>query len=101
MLPPTDKTFLIATFVRAISYGLYSATLIHSLRWLLYTDEGWKVRSVSEFRVALGVTLLLFIFSTANIGLALKITLALVSGQKYISNKLELLNVRRVIKQRN
>ena len=35
---------LFGLFTQAALYGIYVATLIHCLRWLVYTDEGWKQR---------------------------------------------------------
>lgn len=48
--------------VRAILFGLYSASFIHCVRWLLFEDEGWRVRKkVSWFLVI--TTLLIFFLS--------------------------------------
>ena len=38
------KTVLIELFIQAILFGLYLATLVHYLRWLVFADEGWKSR---------------------------------------------------------
>ncbi|PFH50980.1 hypothetical protein AMATHDRAFT_40507 [Amanita thiersii Skay4041] len=61
---------VIATFVQAILYGLYISTLIYCLRWLLFTDEGWKLRKRPQ-SVMLGVTVVLFILSTSDLVLSL------------------------------
>jgi hypothetical protein len=92
MVLPVVKTFVIAAFVQAICYGVYVMTLIHSLRWLLYEDDGWKVQPAFDWRT-LSVTLLLFIFSTVDLGVSLRITFALISGQSLNSKKLELTSV--------
>ena len=95
MVSSLGKSFLIATFVQAIFYGVYITTLAHSLRWLLYEDEGWKAQSRGRVNwPMLAVTLLLFAFATVDLGVTLRITFALVSGENLISKKLELISVR-------
>ncbi|KAF8630271.1 hypothetical protein AX17_005457 [Amanita inopinata Kibby_2008] len=60
---------IIALFVETLFYGLYIATLLHTLRWLLFADEGWTRRRNIKWGM-LGLTLLLFVSSTANLALA-------------------------------
>ncbi|KAF9004290.1 hypothetical protein BDQ17DRAFT_1424729 [Cyathus striatus] len=42
-VPASQET--IALFLSCILFGLYLATFLHALRWLLYADSGWKLRS--------------------------------------------------------
>jgi len=88
------RTFLIATFTQGIFYGVYMTTLAHSLRWLLFEDEGWKAQPRRRVNwPMLAVTLILFVFATVDLGVTLRITFALVSGETLISKKLELLSI--------
>ena len=72
--PTTEMLF--GLFTQAALYGVYVATLIHCLRWLVYTDEGWKQRGRVN-RLMLITTILIFLCSTTNLFLAL-------SSQSYI-----------------
>jgi hypothetical protein len=95
MVSHLGRTFLISIFVQAIFYGVYITTLAHSLRWLLFEDEGWKAQTRRRVNwPMLTVTLILFVFATVDLGVTLRITFALVSGQSLISKKLELISVR-------
>ena len=70
------KSHVIALFVQALLYGLYIATLVHCSRWLMFADEGWKLRKTSRIPWYLMIiTSLIFIFSTMNIGLQLWVTI--------------------------
>ncbi|KAM6501659.1 hypothetical protein JOM56_001636 [Amanita muscaria] len=40
--PVHKEAFLVAIFVQSILYGVYVATLLHCLGWLLFTKEGWR-----------------------------------------------------------
>ncbi|KIL59928.1 hypothetical protein M378DRAFT_131077 [Amanita muscaria Koide BX008] len=48
--------------VRAILFGLYSASFIHCVRWLLFEDEGWRVRKKVSWSLVT-TTLLIFFLS--------------------------------------
>jgi hypothetical protein len=93
MIPPTPKTFLVETFVQAIFYGVYLITLLHSLRWLLFEDERWKIRSAFNLPTLI-VTLFLLMTSTTDLFIAFRISSALLSGETVVSTKLEILDVR-------
>ena len=86
------KTFLVTAFVQSIFYGVYVITLIHSLRWLLFRAEGWKAQSTFDRRT-LGVTLLIFVFSTVDLGITFHVTFAVVTGKSPVQ-VLEILSVR-------
>ena len=67
MSPPVPETVLLfALFTQAALYGLYVATLIHCLRWLVYTDEGWKRRDRVN-KLMLTATIIIFLCSTVNL----------------------------------
>ena len=61
---------LIALFTQATLYGLYVATLIHCLRWLIYTDDGWKQRDGVN-KLMLITTVVIFLLSTVNLAISL------------------------------
>ncbi|TFK35755.1 hypothetical protein BDQ12DRAFT_725793 [Crucibulum laeve] len=75
MVKTTIENNLLAQFVEDILYGLYLATLLHCLRWLLYENEGWKLKKrVSIQWKMLISTMGIFIFSFINVILHLKAT---------------------------
>ena len=59
---------LFALFTQAALYGLYLATLIDCLRWLVYTDEGWKQRDRTN-KLMLTTSIIIFLCSTVNLAL--------------------------------
>ncbi|KAF9008069.1 hypothetical protein BDQ17DRAFT_1350476 [Cyathus striatus] len=63
----------IALSITCILFGLYLSTLLHSLRWLLFIDSGWKLRSwrTTNWIMLLAITAL-FGFALANLSLALQ-----------------------------
>ncbi|KAM6499056.1 hypothetical protein JOM56_004564 [Amanita muscaria] len=71
---PVNEAEVIATFVQAVLYGLYIATLAHCLRWVMYDDEGWKLRNVINWYLV-GLTMLVFALSTSDLGILLQITI--------------------------
>ena len=58
-------TQIVSGSIHAILYGLYLATLVQCLRWLLFDDDGWKFRAHINWFM-LTVTLFIFLFSTAD-----------------------------------
>jgi hypothetical protein len=75
-LPAPAVQVLIQLFTQTALYGLYVATLIHCLRWLVYTNDGWKLRDRIDNKPILITTILIFLFSTVNLVLMLSISLA-------------------------
>ena len=68
--PQTLATIALpALFTQAALYGLYVATLIHCLRWLVFTDEGWKQRDKVN-KLTLITAILIFVCSTVNLVLS-------------------------------
>ncbi len=64
----------IPLFSQAVLYGLYLPTFVHSLRWLLFDDEGLDVRKKISWQM-LSITIIFFLFMTAVIGIQLQLTL--------------------------
>ncbi|KIL66577.1 hypothetical protein M378DRAFT_123733 [Amanita muscaria Koide BX008] len=76
---------VIALAVQAIMFGLYLATLAHCLRWLVYEDEGWKLRPRNRINwVMLGLTLAIFAFSTADLSISLRMVTASIRGENVV-----------------
>src|ERR1700759_2196011 len=87
MFPLSTIAQLLVLFMQAALYGLYVATLIHCLRWLVYTDDGWKQRDgVNKFMLI--TTILIFLLSTVNLFLLLPLQLYIMgaSGDSSIWN---------------
>ncbi|KAF8887453.1 hypothetical protein CPB84DRAFT_1826903 [Gymnopilus junonius] len=73
-LPPNENVATL--FIGALMYGIYFSTLLHCVRWLLFVDEGWKLRRLREIHwPMLLVTFFLFVFSLTNLALALRSTM--------------------------
>src|ERR1700760_927783 len=79
MFPLSTIAQLLGLFVQAALYGLYVATLIHCLRWLLYTDNGWKLRDGVN-KLMLITTILIFLLTTVNLSLQLRFQLSAVGS---------------------
>lgn len=60
-----------SVFIATLFFGVYLATLFSCLRWLMFADEGWKLRKDIHW-VSLIITLLLCCFSAANLALTLR-----------------------------
>ena len=58
----------IPLFVQAILYGLYLATFIHCLRWVLFDDECLNIREKISWEM-LSIVVLFFVLMTAIIGI--------------------------------
>ncbi|PFH46379.1 hypothetical protein AMATHDRAFT_88361 [Amanita thiersii Skay4041] len=72
-----NGAFVSGTFVQSLLYGLYIASTVHSLRWLLFVDEGWRLRDVRAIKwPMLAVSSLLFFFTTADLLLTILQTLS-------------------------
>jgi len=66
------------TFVDALIYGVYFTSLLYCIRWVVFTDEGWKLRSKKDIKwVMLVATMFLFAFSITNEALVLWDTMVL------------------------
>lgn len=65
-------------FAGALFYGLYLATLFHCIRWLVFTDEGWKIRKKIS-KSMLIITLSIWVLSTVNKALEIEYAMQQVS----------------------
>jgi hypothetical protein len=70
---PQNIAGIIALSVQSILYGLYTATFVHSIRWLIFDDDGWKLREKMNWFMIL-ITTLIFIFSTVDLGASVPLT---------------------------
>jgi hypothetical protein len=71
-IPLPDQIVAVA-FLVALFYGLYLATFFHSMRWLLFTDDGWELRGRKSVQWPMFcITLAIFVMSTLDRGLQLR-----------------------------
>jgi hypothetical protein len=77
-LPPDQDVASI--FVGALFYGLYLTTLFHCIRWLVFADEGWKVRKRIS-RTMLSTTIALWVLATISRALELRNTMVQVVSE--------------------
>jgi hypothetical protein len=67
----TIQPFFIATILQAFFYVLYLISLVCALRWLLYKEDGWILRSRREVNwFMLTIAILLFAFSTGELAIS-------------------------------
>ncbi|KAM6501663.1 hypothetical protein JOM56_001640 [Amanita muscaria] len=69
---------LAAVFTQAALFGLYTLTLLHCLRWLLYQDEGWKLRDRTRW-LMLVTTLILFAFAVVDLAISIHMSLLILA----------------------
>ena len=69
------QLYIYTTFVQTLLYGIYVTTLVHCLRWLLLDDEGWTLRRRMSWFILI-ISILLFLFSTADLALSLKLLIS-------------------------
>ena len=67
----TLESLIIEVTTQALLYGLYVATLVHCLRWLLYDDKGWSHRNDVKWPMLI-TTLVIFLFYTGSLLLDLR-----------------------------
>ena len=65
--------FSAALFVGALGTGMYLCTFAYSLRWLLYSDQGWKLRQKIDWKI-LTPTLAMCTLTCTHIALAAVLT---------------------------
>ena len=71
---PILKSYVTALIVRSVVYGLYIASLVHCLRWLLFKDEEKKFRDDIDWRLV-SISVFIFFFITTALGMTSQITL--------------------------
>ncbi|KIL61471.1 hypothetical protein M378DRAFT_856089 [Amanita muscaria Koide BX008] len=67
---------IVLSFVTAILFGLHFASFVHCVRWLLFEDEGWRVRKKPNRGLVI-TTLLVFFLSTVSFSTTVYTTVAL------------------------
>jgi len=76
LMIPTSDAFLVTTLAQAVLYGLYLATFAQCLRWLLYDDGGWVLRTSKNVNHVMLITaILIFAFTSVDTMVALRISL--------------------------
>ncbi|PFH47713.1 hypothetical protein AMATHDRAFT_6486 [Amanita thiersii Skay4041] len=69
------EPLIVASFIQSLLYGLYIATFSVSLRWLLFNDNEWTIRSRFN-KPMLIISCLIFLLLTTDIIISFQITLA-------------------------
>ena len=72
---------LFSLFAQPVLYGIYIATLISCLRWLLFEDEGWELRKKVKWPI-LTVTLLVWASMTADLAILLSMAIDMLFAQR-------------------
>jgi len=68
-----------ALIIRATLYGLYAASTVHCFRWLLFDDQGGKLRKRIDWRLT-SVAAFIFCFLTTTLGVTSHATLDLIQS---------------------
>lgn len=74
VLPTTSDVYIIGMTVQAILMGMYFASCLLCLRWLVFSDDGGALRGAIHWPF-LSITLILFAISVADLGISLRATL--------------------------
>lgn len=69
-LAPPDKSPIFA-FTAALALGFYLCTFVFTIRWLLFADEGWRLRKIINQQMVV-VTVFIFVLTMAFTALDLK-----------------------------
>lgn len=75
MSASTDR--LIALFIAALFTGVYFCTFCSCIRWMVFTDDGWRIRKHIRKGI-LAATLAIAVFSTTHTVLAVTTSVAIV-----------------------
>lgn len=70
-IPTSPDKSVVFAFTAALGLGFYLITFIFAIRWLLFADEGWRLRKVVN-RPTVFVTLFTFVLTMVYTGLDLK-----------------------------
>ena len=73
----TDNDWIVSLLLAGVATGLYLCTLFFCLRWLLFDDQGWRLRKKINWTLLM-TTLFLFVLSTTHVTMAAKSTVILV-----------------------
>ncbi len=75
------ETSTISIIVQAVLSGVYFATFFLCLRWQIYSDDGLAMRKNIKWCMV-AITIVIFAFSMADLGISLRVTLLLLNGNK-------------------
>ncbi|KAJ3569099.1 hypothetical protein NP233_g5279 [Leucocoprinus birnbaumii] len=70
-IPATADKMVASAFTGALAFGIYLCTLAFTVRWLLFSDEGWSRRKVVNWQIVF-VTTFIFVSTLAYSALDLK-----------------------------
>lgn len=88
------QPFLIAALLQPFLYGLYLITFGHALRWLVYEEEGWSLRSREKVNWLLfTTTVIVFMFSTVDLILETSLQLTFTDYEGGITQQLVISSV--------
>jgi hypothetical protein len=82
----------ISIIVQAVLSGVYFATFFLCLRWQIYSDDGLAIRKNIKWCMV-AVTIVIFAFSIADLGISLRITLFLLNGTEASSEDVVLVRI--------
>ncbi|KAM6492702.1 hypothetical protein JOM56_012426 [Amanita muscaria] len=86
---PSVQPFLIAAILQPFLYGLYFITFGHALRWLVFEEEGWSLRSREKVNWLLfTTTVIVFMFSTVDLILETSLQLTFTDYEGEITQQL-------------
>ncbi|KIL59661.1 hypothetical protein M378DRAFT_30006, partial [Amanita muscaria Koide BX008] len=81
-------------FTQSILYGLYIPTFAGCLRWLMFENEGWKLRPCKQMTWSyIIIAILVFAVSTADVLIGFWLTRTRFAGQQSITDRLSFLSV--------
>ena len=87
------EAFIIGTTLQALLVGVYFASFLLCLRWLIFSDDGGTLRKTIHWPFLI-ITVLLFAFSVTSLGLCLQRSLLFSQGASTaIPTYNELINV--------
>ncbi|KAM6492253.1 hypothetical protein JOM56_011977 [Amanita muscaria] len=82
------QRLIVTAIAEALLYGIYVATFIRCLRWLIFTDEGWKLREKipgPSLTMAFA-TIFFFLASTTNLITSLQYLLGFLGNDEKFEN---------------
>ncbi len=75
----SDDDWIVSVLVAGSATGVYLCTLAFCLRWLLFADQGWRIRKGINW-ILLTASLALFLLSSTHIIMAVKSTITTVQS---------------------
>lgn len=78
-----SAVFIILKIIQSFLYGLYLATFVHCLRWLIYDDEGWRLKPNINWPI-LTITVFVFLLTTIDLALSLPMTVMTANRERQI-----------------